>query len=81
MISLYYQKKGEIKMKIYLIYSGYHDSVLRIDLNKSNALSYAEQYTKDTSYESWVVETYLIDWWDCDDLWNDVGVIAHYTSY
>ena len=67
-------------MKIYIIYSGYHDAVLRIETDKDRAIDFAKQYTLDTEYESWVVEIFLTDWWDCDDLWSD-NVIAHYTSY
>ena len=67
-------------MTVYIIYSGYHDAVLRIETNKNRAIDFAKQYVLDTEYESWVVEIFLNGWWDCDDLWSD-DVIAHYTPH
>lgn len=56
----------------YLIYSGYKNgAVIRIDTDRNRAIAYAEQYTHDTEYDSWVIETEIIDWLDCDDAWND----------
>ena len=65
-------------MTLYLIYSNVHQSVLRIDTDRERAIQYAKQYTADTWYESYVVETNFTDWYECDDWFDDENVIAYF---
>ena len=63
-------------MMVYLMYSDHTDGVLYMSLSKEDALSWAQDYTHDTHYTSWVAEVDLRDWWDCCDSWDSDNVIA-----
>jgi len=64
-------------MELYIIYSGYSDcDVLRIETNRERAIAYAEEYTSDTKYNSYVAEVnHFVDWYDCDNWFNDPNII------
>lgn len=65
---------------LYLIYSGYDNSLMRIETDLDGAVDYAMQYTKDTEYSSWIIKTNITDSWDCDDDWHSDKCILYYMS-